>query len=102
VIAGQAQEAWRYWGEPEARSLEAERHRLQTQLNGLAKSEHEREGLLQRHPDAPGRLAELERDIRLAQPLENARRQQSLRREHQRHHDRGYSHQRDADNGIDM
>ncbi|MGA3220364.1 MAG: hypothetical protein ABSE77_15010 [Acidimicrobiales bacterium] len=100
-----AEEAWRQWGEPHARSLEAQRQRLGTDVARLAQAQREREAVLERQPDLLPRLASLDRDIGVQEQLENAlRRQQLLERAQQRrlHHELGHGNDRGADLGIDL
>jgi hypothetical protein len=100
-----AHEAWQQWGELHARSLEAQRQRLGTDVARLAQAQREREAFLERQPDVITRLASLDHDIGASEQLEIARRrQQLLEREQQRrlHHEFGYGFDRGADLGIDL
>jgi hypothetical protein len=101
----QAQQAWQYWGEPHARSLEAERQRLDADVTGLAQAQREREAFLERQPDVVPRLAQLGRDIAVREQLERTRHwQQLLQREqqHQLHYELGHGSDRGADLGMDL
>ena len=100
-----AQESWRHWGEPHARSLAAQRQGLDADVARLAHAQREREAVLERQPDILPRLAQLERDIGLQEQLETARHwQKLLEREQQRPLQRepGHRFDRGADLGIDL
>jgi hypothetical protein len=100
-----AHEAWRHWGEPHARSFEAQRQRLEADVARLGQAQSKREAFLERQPDVLPRLAHLERDIGVQEQLETARQwQQLLQREQERqlHRELGHGFDRGADLGIDL
>lgn len=103
----QAHQTWLQWGEPHARSLDAQRQRqrLDADVARLAETQREREAFLERHRDVLPRLASLDHDIGLGEKLDNARRwQQLVEREQQRqlHRELGHGFDRGADLGMGL
>jgi hypothetical protein len=96
-----AAEAWDRTGRPEADGLEAYGGRLAGEVEQLHQAQQARQAFLVRHPEAPYRVAELDRAIEHEEGLERRRNLEQLL-ERGRAQQMGVAHERGTALGIDL
>ncbi|MGH9107797.1 MAG: MobF family relaxase [Acidimicrobiales bacterium] len=101
----QAQEAWRHWAEPHARSLETERSNLEARVARFSEAQQRHDNFLAQRPGVLARIRELDREIKEREDLARQHAWQPVlerERERQLHRALGLGHGAEFDRGVDI